>query len=429
MDLVARVISRHLRQADVIGDPHELLQKFDMVITHLADVEPDISKMREADAIIQRVPDAEHKAFWQETHGSYKDELTPHETELVRFWGKNIHKFMGRASDLGIFHKTGAPSLFLAILQQYALPPKVRKNIENASRFFSKSRLQTPKKPQAVEAYEKYLKNLRAMSMAAHEALAHGKPLAGGAGGEAPPEKQPAGPFTLINTGGFDEKTMLTCAKVVEHAASLLKSHSMGKVCYGDVLISNTISRRNVLAFYLIEKDEMFVRANLKGHEHDAVDTVLHELGHRLYFKFLKDKHAEIRHLYSVIANKDSQAKSDAIERVWKDPTLKPKIGDKYEEKGKEYEVTGFDVGPRGQMTVLLRLYDPSLPPNIVPKARISLEGYMANKGLLPKEKHTGFVTPYAKTNDQENFAEMVAYYCTGKLPQDQMEMLEGVIL
>lgn len=42
--------------------------------------------------------------------------------------------------------------------------------------------------------------------------------------------------------------------------------------------------------------------------------------------------------------------------------------------------------------------------------------------------QHSGFVTGYAGTDAAENFAEMVAYYCSGKLPEDQVEMLKAII-
>jgi hypothetical protein len=61
-------------------------------------------------------------------------------------------------------------------------------------------------------------------------------------------------------------------------------------------------------------------------------------------------------------------------------------------------------------------------------RGRIPLENYAAAKGILPTIHHSGFVTGYAKTDSGENFAEMVAFYCAGKLPPDQVEMLKAII-
>ena len=50
--------------------------------------------------------------------------------------------------------------------------------------------------------------------------------------------------------------------------------------------------------------------------------------------------------------------------------------------------------------------------------------------GLIPEDNTvpSGFVTDYAKKDEQENFAEMVAAYCLGKLPEDQVEMLKALL-
>ena len=38
------------------------------------------------------------------------------------------------------------------------------------------------------------------------------------------------------------------------------------------------------------------------------------------------------------------------------------------------------------------------------------------------------FVTDYAKTNEHENFAEMVSYYAIGNLPDEQVELLKPLL-
>lgn len=40
----------------------------------------------------------------------------------------------------------------------------------------------------------------------------------------------------------------------------------------------------------------------------------------------------------------------------------------------------------------------------------------------------SAFITGYAKTSYKENFAEMVAFYCLGQLPDAQVKMLEAVL-
>ena len=61
-------------------------------------------------------------------------------------------------------------------------------------------------------------------------------------------------------------------------------------------------------------------------------------------------------------------------------------------------------------------------------KAHIRLEGYLVNKGFLTNQDLSGFVTGYAAKNHEENFAEMIAYWCQDKLPEDQVELLRTVL-
>ncbi len=425
VDPLAYSVARRF-MADAIANPQDLLQKYDDAVRHVADLEPTLPKMREAQKVIDQ-----NGGFDVAKGKAYRNELAPHENELlndVYFKHLAIYRFAAKVN-LDVFKRVNAWSLFLAILQQYELAPATRKTIEAAAKFFAKARVQRPKPAVALDAYENFLKVLRSYSMAAHDAIAHGKPRAGGAAGqELVPEKVRAGPFTLINTGGFSDAVIAECAKVVEVAAHQLQSHGLGMVCYGDVLISNTLMGSNILAFYMISKDEMFVRANLKGKEGAAVHTVVHELGHRLQWKFVPPgKQKEIEHIYRTIARNHSEARSEAIDRVWKDPSLKPKVGDSLVSKGEEYKVSGFDVSPKGEIIVQLKREVPDAP-GLVQHAKVGLESYAAMKGILPKINHSGFVTGYARKDAGENFAEMIAFYCAGKLPEDQVEMLKGVL-
>ncbi len=430
LDPLAYTVARRF-VADEIGNPQALLKLYDLAVQHLAaDLEPILPKMREAQKFI------EAHAGEGIQRKALRNELAPHENELVNLYSKNIYR-VGSRIGLEVMKHANPWSLFLAILQQYELVPASRKAIETASKYFAKTRIQRPKNLDVwIDAYENFLKTLRAFSLAAHDAIAHGKPrAAGGAGGaggaeaqELVPEKVKAGPFTIINTGGFNDTVIAECARVIEVAAHQLQSHGLGRVCYGDVLISNTLSKANVLAFYLLQKDEMFVRANLKGKEGAAVETLTHELGHRLMYKFLTSKHKEIRNIYNTIARKRSEAKSEAISLIWKDPNLKPKPGDIFVSgKGEEFVVTGFDVSPRkGIIVQLVAKVQPE--PGVTVKATIPLESYALAKGIFPKIKHSGFVTGYAAKNADENFAEMVAHYCADKLPEDQVEMLKNLL-
>lgn len=402
------------RLADVIGDPEPLILNFEKVVNDLAVLEKDIPWMLEA----EKLYNAEGK-LWNLDKWHSKEPQVERVKEYLRY----LHDFVLKVkfSSHG-FQRAQAQYLFLGLLQQYDLPPKTRKAIEAAAKYHA-SRRKAPPKEKALDAYMNMMATVRGQLAAAKDALAHGKPR----GMVEEQTELRAGPLRIVNTGGFDDKTMAEVKQVVERSAHLLQSKGLERVVYGDVLVSRTLSRQNVLAFYLTEKDELFVRANLRGKQNDAVRTVCHELGHRLHFKFLKDKDREIQSIYAQIARKASGQKLQRIREVLENHPVLP--GDKYVEKGDVWEVTGTGYGRGGLIVQLARkLEDPETKQNVALKAHIPLEGYLLNKGLLTNLDLSGFVTGYASKNHEENFAEMIAFWCLGKLPEDQVELLKTVL-
>jgi hypothetical protein len=370
--------------------------------------------MREAEKTIEVVgKDWEWKAV--------KDPDMPEDQrELLKFYRAHIYDFVLTPSyGYAELYRGGAHELFLSILQQLDLPPTLRKKVETCAKFFSKSMAQKPKKENAISVYEKALAAYRSHLAIAKEALKVGVPRGTGTAGNDKGSKViQAGPFQVVNTGGFDDAVMAEASQVIETAARLLQAKGLDKVCYGEVLISNTLSRANVLAFYLIEKDEMFVRANLKGKKNAAVETVVHELGHRLHYKFLKSKDRDIRTIYLKLGMKDRDREREMIQ----DPALRPQPGETLVLKGKEYTVDQVVYD-----TVHL-VRKPDSGGTFGVKARMPLTSWIAAKGLDTKKHPSTFVSNYAKTSHGENFAEMIAAYCLDKLPDDQIQMLKEII-
>jgi len=308
----------------------------------------------------------------------------------------------------------GLELLFLGILKNYRMGTRDRQTIERATKTFTKNKMNRIRTHQAVAVYEKFLATMRSYLEAAKKVIASGKLHAD----EGADTKMKAGPFTLINTGGFSEEKMEEAAKVVEKAAKLLKSKGLGKVCYGDIQVTNTVKRSTrVLAFYMIHKDELYIRANLRGKQGPAVESVVHELGHRLHYKFLRSKDKEIQGIYAALKDDDERVR-------WKlreDPDLAPKIGVTISEKGSTYVVTGIGYRGNKPMIELALESDPSYI------SRVSFENWY-NLQNQNKGAGSAFVSPYAKTKYEENFAEMIAHYCHDTLPDDQVEMLETVL-
>jgi hypothetical protein len=225
-----------------------------------------------------------------------------------------------------------------------------------------------------------------------------------------------AGPFTLVNTGGFSPETMAKVKAVVEEAARLIEAKGLGVILYGDIYVTNTINRSRILAFYEPDTDEMFVRANIKK-DFDTTRTVIHELGHRLDFMFMRTRtySVELQNLYAKV-------RSLHRDQMWerdREFGESVKIGDVVTIRGKNYSVAEMMIA-----TVRLKAADADpAKPWTHTITREALAQLMAGHTHL-SGPFGAFVSKYASTSPIENFAEMFAFWALGKLPEQQATWL-----
>lgn len=303
----------------------------------------------------------------------------------------------------------GVRGLFWDILQTYQLDAKDRKVIERANRTFAKRKVNRVAPEKAIAAYGKMLEELRTFFEVASRVV-HAKKHTDDASGTI----LKAGSFQLLNTGGFKDKQMQEASRVVQTAERLLRAKGLGKVCYGDIQVTNTVGRSTrVLAFYVENKDAMFVRANLKGQQGPAVTSVLHELGHRLHHKFLQSNDAKIKDMYRVISGKESKVLMELLYDKTKIPAPGATLRDK-----KDTWVSEGETVYKGS-TKYLKIHLESKPDKT---SFIPLAAWFSYSGLTP------FISSYAKTSPDENFAEMVAAYCEDRLKEDQVQLLTAVL-
>lgn len=414
MNSMAASVARRF-MADAIGDPKSLLFQFEEEVKKAESKIPPGSY-----AQAQRMK-GQARAILQET-GRFDPETIPGYREM--------NHLADRARALLKLVPQWAAAygsrLFVSILQRYALPPTLRKQVEGAARVYAKSRHSVRRKLPGQDFeylgdFEKLVETLRLHVAVAKEALEKG--VEHGAEGAQVSTKVDAGPFMLVNTGGFSDTVMGTVASVVKKVSDFAKQAGFSKVLYGDILVTNTIDRASVLAFYLVNNDEMFVRANVKANI-DTVQTVLHELGHRYETKFLRDTQGVAR-LYRLISGQED-GKVREIQDQMSDSA--PVSGDTVVIKGNLWQVKGLNWGRGGKRNVILE--DPHNPKSL---ASISLAGYLHYKGgaglhvktVDEDPDYKGFVTNYAKKSPSENFAEMFAFYCMGRLPAAQAAAFE----
>lgn len=370
----------------VLGDPVQLLARFKTAIQKLeAKVDPGrIEKAKRVLAIPEPL------------------DLT--ELSLTNRFAYRVYL---EVKDLPL-HPIGYP-LFLSILQSYTLPPTLRKRVEMGSREYAKSRAPSlPSKNKYLSAlliYEKTLAQARQYAETATEAIRVGKPHVEGA------TQIQVGPFRLLNMGGFSPETVAGAVEILEDAVQRVKRAGFEKVLYGDIHLTNTLMSRT-LAFYLRKEDELFLRANLPLNKEVAL-SFIHELGHRYEDKFLRRRSYALESLYEKI-------ESNPLPEEVFDP---PQPGEELVDKGVVYEVVHTKPNPMGEMKIVLRRKDLS---NTL-RMQISLQGWRQRKGLPLPPQHS-FVTPYAKTSPEENFAEMFAYFVMGSLPPNLIPLFEETL-
>lgn len=405
LPLADRIARRFL--GDAIADPKEQLTLFAAAVQSIAKWE-DAAK-RDSPKI-QAFIEA-HNAKDYEQSRRLSDELTA--SSRARFDIELLLSGSWWYPRIAIH----ARKLFWAILQQYVLPRNLQKSVEAANKFYSKNRINRfkPKSmagsydaaKEYLEAYLKIIGELHKHVMNAEAAIAkgqlHSDPTV------AVKTKIRIGSFDVVNTGGFDDDKMKQAAEVVSKAEKAMTAHGLGKVCYGDVLVSKAIqAKKTVAAFYLPSSDEMFIRADVPS-DWDTVRIVCHELAHRLEHKFLASKKAEIAELYRSLSH------YEIVGREY------PKLGETFESAtGEKGKVINHD---RRRRTVHVKLDMDA--PNLYHVVPVALWSKFLGQ---QEESGEGFVTPYAGKDPSENFAEMVSFYVLGKLPEPLKARLEPIL-
>ena len=313
----------------------------------------------------------------------------------------------------GAFRRLGLQNLFSDILVTYDMTEVQRKVMEKASRDVAR-RSRRVKLADAEKAYRRQLDAYTKYGKTAFEIVSAGKVV-------VPAICKAAGGFRIVNAGGFNDQVMSTVSDVICEASEKLTKAGLDAVIYGDINVVGSITgSKKLLAHYDIDRDEVFVRANLRGRTGPAVRTIIHELAHRLEFKFFVDRivpkgrrasHQCVRELYEKLADEYDEMVREA---VW-DKSNWPKAGDMVEGKWRVK-----DVAVRGtKLVVNFESLDGKrtayAPMDVVLRAE-----------KIPPTKV--FVSNYARTDPSENFAEMIVAFCMGSLNYEQENMLLNAI-
>lgn len=305
--------------------------------------------------------------------------------------------------------------VFLGALRDYCLVPREREVIERVAAALQQKRVGGGRDPEKIKARMRVgiMDVGRAAEIVARK-LAEGDACAKN-------ECSVGGCFRVVNTGGFDKKTMDRATDMVAQAAKLVTEAGFAKVCYGDAYVTQKVSRANVLAFYDRGDDRMYVRSNpAEGEAGMEVETIVHELGHRLHNKFLPESvNVRMQEVFDIWTRQYQM--SDVTS------SYEPKVGDTFEAGGprskKRYKV----VDVRGK-TVSYRLLlpngevDPKYLPASFPVSKLSL---MLGTG---KRTHDSFPSDYARTKPSEMFAELFRAVVHKTATNEQIDAFKKIV-
>lgn len=407
-----RIAALTHRHAQGVGDPKELLEAFGSRVKAFFS-ETDWHKLAEARAFLENMQ--VHKLTEKmSTDKALQDQY--HEADRLAMKAAARYHVTTFLRPYGL-------RLFLSILQSFALPPALRKKVEMASREYGKKNAPSRSgygiagRIKDIDDLTKYHALVQGHLQLAHDAIQSGQVHATEGEGAT---RVPAGCFTLVNAGGFSPEQVKTVQELATKADHATHAAGVGQVCYGTIQVNNTVGPTNSMAFYLPDKDEMFVRGNAKP-TWDTLETILHELGHRYANKFLKLGKSGLNWLYQNIRMHELARSMEDRAEI---PTPKP--GDAVKLKSGIFRVKSVEY-VRGRSVINLEQNEKSGE-----NPYITMDVW--KKLHTPKIETThpdfkGFVTEYAKRGGPgENFAEMFAYYCLKKLPAAQVELFEKVL-
>lgn len=204
----------------------------------------------------------------------------------------------------------------------------------------------------------------------------------------------------------IDKEKIIQLLDLVE---SKLSSKGFSNLCYGKVVFVRTMTGRT-LADYLHTSDLMRIKT-FKRLDNEMIKTIIHELGHRLYYKFGIDK----RKVYNEFF--DSKMKEDGTFKMIKGERVKI---NKVEFVVEEDLRDSFIAKPFQLDKEDLSKFQTTFKIKKVPEIEFLDREVKIEKNYFP--------TSYSETKDTEWFAELFAFYVLGKLKEPALSLFRSLI-
>lgn len=220
-------------------------------------------------------------------------------------------------------------------------------------------------------------------------------------------EKLVVGPFVVHNTLHLTGPKLAGVVEVLEAAAQKIKAaqpSSLEKVLYGEVFVVGQLKQSKTLAWYFDHDDRVYLRPHLKVGRGE-VHNLIHELGHRYWFKFLSGTARQAWNTdFYLMKNTDAPRVSVPKPGESVGITFKGHVGE-------DVKVVSIKPNLGGQLQV-----------------ELSTGGWVSydvlRRALQDQAIAAKFPTPYAATQAGEYWAEAFAMHVLGTLPEYHEEKL-----
>lgn len=273
------------------------------------------------------------------------------------------------------------------VLQNKSIPSRSKKDLEMSTRAFMKVK-RAPTKPRTwLQRNEKRIRFLLETQRFPEKSLGQD-------------ELFKIGPFEVHNTIGAEGKELDMAKDLIRKSHKAIMSSSIpntSKLLYGKIFLTGQLLKAHTLAWYDIGDDTISIRIRKKI-DSDAIHSLTHEFGHRLWRKFLDDdkKRQWTRHHHNVANSNDMPM---------------PDVGDPL----------GFPL--KGMKEPIIQKID-------------GLNYYVNDTGYLTYDQikdayrqEFSYPTKYSSTSVEEHFCEAFAMYCLGVLPSEHEEAFDKYII
>jgi hypothetical protein len=197
------------------------------------------------------------------------------------------------------------------------------------------------------------------------------------------------------------------------------------KLLYGKIIVSKTI-RGTVLGLYYSHDDTIKLKSNVKA-DKNAIHTIIHELGHRHWFKILNQiQRDNIQAMYRDLKqNKDRKSPVSNIDLIYKDFIKDLSIGDTVTYTGRKKKFKNFSPYTITKIDGdTIKIASVELPQATLEGKLPAFRNWKFNGKELKVDYSSRddiflddyFTSEYSKTNEKEFYAELFAYYVFGNI-------------